>query len=231
MRTAPSSPACVVKVGEGRGFIIEYRVKTPPVKFPHGLKPLRFVKHRAVVTAAHCLPKLPPAHAGAFRSEKTYKNLLGSLDGSKKDIQAECLFADPIADIAVLGCPDEQELGDKADAYHALIEDAPVLRIGEARSGRGWVLTLDRRWIPSTLKLFQGMWGHYLETDPTEAGQSGSPILSSAGLAVGVVVIGGEAVSLSTGVRKNERAGPQPILTHNLPGWLLREVGRKRGVR
>ena len=41
------------------------------------------------------------------------------------------------------GCPDNQQLGDEADAYHELTDNVPVLRIGNARSGRGWVLALD----------------------------------------------------------------------------------------
>lgn len=102
------SPACVVKVAEGRGFVIEHPVKIPPSSHPEH-STVRFLKHRLVVTAAHCLPKLPPAHAAAFSSERTYK-LLGSLDGSKSGVWAECLFADPVADIAVLGRPDDQAL-------------------------------------------------------------------------------------------------------------------------
>ncbi len=92
------NPASIVKVGGGRGFIVECRAKLPPVRHLR-----RFVTRRLVITAAHCLGKLPPATAAAFFYERTYKSLLGHLDGSKKDIWAECLFADPVADIAVLG--------------------------------------------------------------------------------------------------------------------------------
>ena len=111
-------PACVVEVSDGRGFIIEYRVQPPPPTRPKGFQTQPpFARHRLVVTAAHCLPNLPPAHAAAFTSDRTYENLLGRLDGEKNLVWAECLFADPVADIAVLGCPDNQELGDQAHAY------------------------------------------------------------------------------------------------------------------
>ena len=36
-------------------------------------------------------------------------------------VWAECLFADPVADIAVLGVPDEQYLSSEAAAFEALV--------------------------------------------------------------------------------------------------------------
>lgn len=217
------SPTCVLKVGEGRGFIITYRVKIPPLSGSKDSKLLRekFMEYRSVVTAAHCLPKLPRANAAALKSDRTYKKLLGSLDGSKSGIWAECVFANPVADIAVLDCPSDHELDDEADAYAALIDDASILRIDEAQSGSGWVLALDRHWVRTTLNVFVNMSGFKsLSIDATEAGMSGSPILNDAGLAVGIVAVGTERES-KNGERRNERTGPQPMLTRDLPGWLL----------
>jgi len=212
VRSVPNS-ACVVKVGGGRGFIVEQRirVKVPRVEMPKDLGPglpkREFLKKcRVVVTAAHCLRELPPANAASSFKERTYPKLLGKLDQAKTEVSAECLFADPIADIAVLGCPDEEELSDEADAFHELVDNLPVLRIGNARSGRGWVLSLDGQWVRTTVKVFSDIGCSGLSTDPTKAGMSGSPVLNAAGRAVGVVVLG---------------RGPQPMLTRNLPGWLL----------
>jgi hypothetical protein len=42
------------------------------------------------------------------------------------------LFADPIADIAVLGTPDDQALPDEAEAYEKLVEGMTPLMIGNA---------------------------------------------------------------------------------------------------
>lgn len=208
--------AGVVKVGDGRGFIIRYRSK-----FQSQIKATpTFIEHRLVITAAHCLPKIPPAHALASSWDRTYK-LLGSLDGTKDSIATECLFVNPVADIAVLGCPDGQELPEDGEAYEGLTENAPYFRIGPAKSGLGSVLTLDLRWIDITLDVFTGLRGSSLVIDPTERGMSGSPVLNEAGEAVGVVVIGTGKIDSKTGHRVNERSGPQPMLTRDLPGWLL----------
>jgi hypothetical protein len=208
------NPSCVLKVGKGRGFIIEHLVKfCCPARV--------FLKHRVVVTAAHCLQELPPAHAMPNYKERLCPELLGSLDGGKTEVWAECLFVDPIADIAVLSCPDEQLLGDEADAYRELTDNVPVLRIGIARSGRGWVLSLNGHWVRTTLEVFSGPDGVVLSIDPTEAGMSGSPVLNEAGRAVGLVAVGSETGSIASGERRNKRAGPQPMLRRNLPGWLL----------
>lgn len=231
------NPACVLKVGHGRGFIIEHRVKiskAPPL--PKDLKHISqtrvqfyFMKHRLVLTAAHCLPQFPKLGLGALDEwARHYKGLLGSLDGKTKDVWAECLFVDPVGDVAVLGTPDTQELGDQADAYASLtgdgadvglVEDVPFLQIGTPRSGRGWVLSLDGRWVQSRLDVSSYIGRTSLGIDPTEPGQSGSPVLNDAGEAVGLISSGHESTSKS-GKPENHRAC-QPILTHNLPGWLV----------
>lgn len=208
---------CVLKVGEGRGFIIEHRVKSPSRGcLKQGL--LSIVESRLVVTAAHCLPKLPEPCTALYSEERTYKNLLGSFDGGKIGVFAECLFVDPVADIAVLGRPGDFD--DEANDYDALVDDAPFLRIRNARSGQGWVLSLEGRWIRTVLKLL-GVGRFSLEIDPTEPGMSGSPILNDAGRAIGVVSIGSEQCNLDGSERRNVRSGPQPILTQNLPRWVL----------
>lgn len=96
----------------GRGFVIEH----------HGT--------RYVLTAAHCLPKLPPAHPWSYTEERTFQDLLAPL-GETPTVWAECLFVDPVADIAVLGQPDNQALGDQADAYDELVGWAVPMPVGE----------------------------------------------------------------------------------------------------
>src|SRR5580700_2349124 len=89
----------VIKVGDGRGFVIEQRISTAVLKSKlTGRIRLRpFVERRLVVTAAHCLPHFPPCHGASLLEERTYGRLLGTLDAPKRrKVWAECLFVDPI---------------------------------------------------------------------------------------------------------------------------------------
>jgi hypothetical protein len=120
----------VVRVGDGRGFVVRCQSY-------QGLEDL------IVITAAHCLPHFPPCHPAMYLEEKTYQRLLGPL-GSEPMVWAECLFADPIADIAVLGSPDDQALYDKAEFYRQLVASAYPFTIADAPAqGRELVGTLQ----------------------------------------------------------------------------------------
>jgi Trypsin-like peptidase domain len=189
-----SAKDAIVKVGDGRGFIVESRW------------------HNIVITAAHCLPHLPPCHGAAYTLEKTYHDLLGPLDDLTPSIWAECLFVDPVADIAILGSPDDQEMPEQADAYDALTE-GQALSVGEAKSEEPvWLLRLDGSWLSCSAKHREGpLW---LEAEPggIQGGMSGSPILTKDAVAVGVVCIGLD--------------GPNPHLPYNLPGWFFRKQKR-----
>jgi hypothetical protein len=112
------NPNCVVRVGDGRGFIIEHCVKVRPLpRLRNRRLPMRkWAARRLVITAAHCLPKLPPACTTSYTHERTYQNLLGTLGGNAT-VWAECLFVDPVADIAVLGAPDSADGNAVAAAF------------------------------------------------------------------------------------------------------------------
>jgi hypothetical protein len=98
MTIPPETINAVITVGDGRGFVVEGERET-----------------RLIITAAHCLPSFPLCHGASYLEERTYQALLGPL-GEKPTVWTECLFVDPIADIAVLGQPDNQdELYDQGD--------------------------------------------------------------------------------------------------------------------
>src|SRR5437588_44482 len=130
---------CIVTVGTGRGFIVadEY--------------------HYYVITAAHCLPDgLPPCYSASALEQRIYKNLLGRL-GSEPEVCAECLFADPIADIAVLGSPDNQALSAEAEKYQALMSAARVLTVANTpERGSAWLLSLNCNWFHCIVSHFGG---------------------------------------------------------------------------
>ena len=199
----------VVAVGGGRGFIIEATLYNRLLV-------------RLIVTAAHCLPHLPPASVISRSEDRTYAGVLGRLTDRKPKVWAECVFADPVADIAVLATVDGQELYDEAKAYDELTDDAPVLRIVDApEQGPGWLLTLDGRWVTCVVRHFGGPLEISGAAEPIMGGMSGSPILGADGAAMGVVCSssGVSGAPLTQGF-------PNPRLMDNLPGFLLRGIAR-----
>jgi hypothetical protein len=189
--------AGVITACSGRGFVVEG------------------AGERLVITAAHCLPFVPPAQSFFGPKERVYGPLLAPL-GEEPRAWAVCRFVDPIADIAVLGSPDSSH----ADEYKALTGTATALSIASALRNpvNFWVparlLSLDgRRWFSCTVRHFGGpLWiTHAAEGIRSE--MSGSPIATEIGTAIGVVCT---AAAPWVG-------GPNPRLTHNLPGWLLRD--------
>jgi hypothetical protein len=192
----------VVKVGGGRGFIIQSG------------------HNRLVVTAAHCLPHLPPCHGANNTDERTYPNLFGPLGSRKPKVWAECVCADPVGDIAVLGSPDGQVLSGEAAAYEALTHETPTFRIGDApRKGRAWLLSLAMHWHPCVVEHIDGPLWIEEAADGIHGGMSGSPIVTDDGTAIGIVCIGS-----SIGDAPQTSGGPNPRLLHHLPGWLLQKV-------
>lgn len=79
--------------------------------------------------AGHLLPHLPPSLRASYTVDRTYKRLLGTLDAKELIVWAECLFVDPIADLAVLGVPDGQELIDENKQYEVLTRTMTPLRV------------------------------------------------------------------------------------------------------
>jgi hypothetical protein len=73
---------------------------------------------------------LPP-HPGRYIEEETYQGLLGPLR-SEPRVWATCLFVDPIADIATLGSPDDQDLYDEANAYYQLLDEMETRTVADA---------------------------------------------------------------------------------------------------
>jgi hypothetical protein len=158
--------------------------------------------------------------------------------GVKPTVWATCLFADPIADIAVLGPPDNQELSEQAESYDRLLEgmatlvmaDAPVQGIevetfGKHRvqvptpgNGQARVLSLKGRWLAGHVE----RWGGRLAFRPERSfvgGMSGSPIVDANGAAIGVVstaslnpvILDSLSTQLVRGIVAASGANPVPI--------------------
>ncbi len=202
--------ASVLTVSAGRGFVVEtYR-------------------GRLVITAAHCLPHFPPAASTSFLEERTYPGLLGRLGQREPKVWAECVFADPVADVAVLGAPDGQELSDECDVFESFMELTSPLRIGELPAKgepphkcRAQILTLDERWVGCVASHFSHAPSLWIEdaAEPIVGGMSGSPILDMKGKAIGVLVCSGGPPD-----EPHTVGGPFPRLTESLPRRFLREL-------
>lgn len=100
MRTKPEES--ILRVGGGRGFVVHDGESGDPI----------------IVTAAHCLPTIElengrhvltiPPHRASYAHERAFP-LVGPL-GGEPSYWVECLFAAPIADVALLGEPDHQHV-------------------------------------------------------------------------------------------------------------------------
>jgi hypothetical protein len=195
--------SAVIRVGDGRGFVIEGEQKT-----------------RYVITAAHCLPHLPPCCSFSYLEERTYQKLL-ALRGGERTVWAECLFADPVSDIAVLGEPDNQELSEQCDAYRELTQSV-VTPLPVAEPGKeAWLLSLEGGvWFRCGVRSPSRRWLMFADLAGEFAGMSGSPVVSADGAAIGVACLGGE----DGAGNPTAWQGPNPSLVGNLPGWLLAEL-------
>jgi len=222
----------IIRVGKGRGFIVEGRVEG-----------------RLVITAGHCLPHPPPAcsYAGL---ERVYLNLLGTIN-AEPTVGAVCVFVDPIADIAVLGSPAKQDVYDEIHAYDALTEKAEPLEIGElptkfANLPEGGQSRFHAEFVEHSVRMLslKGTWfaavagrssGPICTKEAVEyicPGMSGSPIIDDSGAAVGVFTTARGLVNPDALAGRAEEcyreAGPDPHLGDHLPGWLWRDLSLSR---
>ena len=205
-----------LRVGDGRGVVIETE------------------NSRLVVTAGHCVAPLPPFHPASFLEERTRK-VLGRI-GHLPTVWAECLFADPIADLAVLGSPDNHAPPKEADAYSDLVFSVEPLRVGDIHGSDltvegppqtvpGWLLSLEGEWFRCLLDHVGGPLWVSEATNGIRGGMSGSPILREDGRVVGVVSVGAINVMAEEDDLDDlgcTEGGPNPRLSHNLPAWLVK---------
>lgn len=222
----------VLRVGDGRGFLVEKNGE------------------RFVVTAAHCLTRpvivrgdqaregamLPPAIGAADSAERRYARLIGPL-GAEPNVSVECLFVDPVSDLAVLGPVDGRELIYEARAYDEFVEPLDPLPLGSltftyrrhtppvgdpfvssvpTAESDAWLLALDGRWFRCRVSSIRGrsLWISEAE-DEIAGAMSGSPVMLSSGHAIGVV-----SMSYGADDGAGHREGGCPLLAADLPCWL-----------
>jgi hypothetical protein len=209
----------VVAVGQGRGFVIQA------------------AEDRLIVTAGHCLPLVQRYYSAADANERTYPSLIGLLDWSEAGpgklsdevprVWAECLFVDPVADVAVLGPPLCADVYEEIRTYRDLMERVEPLSITDPpEKSKAHLLSLEGQWFKCDVENFGGrLWlSHAAEF--IVGGMSGSPIVADDGSAIGVMCTSSGGLN-----EKHTDGGPNPSLVGNLPGWLLRELKWLKSAR
>jgi hypothetical protein len=104
-----------------------------------------------------------------------------------------------MADLAVLGTPDNQDLYEYAEAYEKLIGSVTPLKIADApEKGRAWLLSLDGEWFECTIEVLNdsSLWVSN-PAQPIRRRMSGSPIISEDGKAIGPVCCAGPEADMS----------------------------------
>ncbi len=163
-----------------------------------------------IVTAAHCLPHYPPREGDvAFSHERTYRDLVARLDG-KGACWVECIFLDPVADLAVLAEPDNQSLYEESCKFSDFASRSGFLEIGSLADGETPVRIMlnNSESIPCIVETNSRPYSRTFVIKKTDreikGGMSGSPILTDDGKVVGVIC--------------NNATGP--ILSRCLPPWI-----------
>jgi hypothetical protein len=94
-----------------------------------------------------------------------------------------------VADVAVLGSPDNQALWDEAEAYEALTEEKAI-RVGEAAPEQSvWLLELNGRWQRAVAKHLEGPIWLEAEPDCIQGGYVWLADMTEDAVAVGVVAV------------------------------------------
>jgi Trypsin-like peptidase domain len=192
--------ASAITVGRGRGFVIHDETR-----------------ERVVVTACHALPNLPSPHRRSQGEGCTFERLLAPLR-EKPAVACEVLFADPIADLAVLGASEDRA------AYDALVATVTPLRIARvADERRTRVINvqlqslLDEWFVLRAVHSRGSLWLHGNGTDKIVCGMSGSAILNDDGAVVAVLT----AADGDPGRAVYDGGGPQAVLSKCLPTRFL----------
>jgi hypothetical protein len=152
--------------------------------------------------------------------------LIGELGDQSPEIWSECLFVDPIADIAVLGAPDAHSLSEESDAYEIFLADRTPITARPARDNeRCWLLSLNLQWNRCEGKHVGGPLWITKASAGLQGGMSGSPIITEDGHAIGVFVTSG---GVGDDPDFDTEGGPQPRLDRNLPAWLWAVLAAER---
>lgn len=165
--TADSLKASTIRVGKGRGFVVEGSLSDIGIRYVitvgsclpvrgeidseisnvRQVAPWEKVAGRVLTRISNTLdavqnpippePMWPPL----TWDRKPCRNLLGQLEDEHLKISARCIFYDPISNLAVLGAPDDEEYQriSQEEAFKELTHSVTPLKIGDGSESLGWV--------------------------------------------------------------------------------------------
>jgi Trypsin-like peptidase domain len=176
-----------------------------------------------IITAAHCLDwscSAMMAYQGEFYLE--------TIATSRGDVIVSTLAVEPVSDLAVLGCPDDQALPTEAENFDAMCARITPLKLHQRppvpfEPFPVWIRTHLKTWVPATATYYRGDASFSYDTGSRIiGGTSGGPIVNQAGELVGIV-------SNST---ENLVAGAYcaaaPLLALALPAWVIQRASSQQ---
>jgi hypothetical protein len=173
-----------------------------------------------IITAAHCVDW---DCSGRMAQGEFY---LSNITTGSGDLLADTVAVEPVSDIAVLGCPDNQSFPDESDAFDELCERiAPVKLLKRTPKAFKpfpvWIRTHFKNWVAGNATYYgsNSTFAYKTESEIL-CGTSGGPIVNHAGELVGVVSHG--PISRSQG-KYVSAAGLLPLA---LPAWIIARTSR-----
>jgi hypothetical protein len=140
------------------------------------------------------------------------------------DVIANTVAVEPVSDLAVLGCPDDQVLFAEAEVFDAFCERITPLRLHRRplipfKPFPVWIRTHLKTWVPATATYHRSnAQFSYRTTSKIIGGTSGGPIVNRAGELVGIVSHSTERPVAG------EYCAAAPLLSLALPAWVLQRA-------
>jgi S1-C subfamily serine protease len=189
-----------------------------------------------IVTAAHCI-ECTAAEGMLAAMGSGFHGKAQTAAG--RELLLDVLAIEPVADIAILGSPDNQAIPDEAETFAEFIaatKPVPLYRgkwiptdVHETCGPGKYTLpalvyNLDRSWVKATASVVQpGQPMLFLESERhIECGASGGPIVTPDGQLIGVVSHGPKPTTRGKKGPFNDAAA-RPLFA--LPVWAVEAIG------
>jgi hypothetical protein len=167
-----------------------------------------------IITAAHCIEwdcTIRMAVGGVY---------LSTIRTGSGDLIVSTLAVEPVSDIAVLGCPDDQDMPKEVFAYDEFVEGISPVKLQrlppKVRTPFPvWIRTHLKSWVAGEATYYCGSRFTYRTDSEIPSGTSGGPIVNVDGELVGVVSHG------TTSRVLGQYTSAAPLSSLALPVWII----------